>query len=353
MADMPDMPEESDDDHGGTPPRTPPQQLLARPVLYRPHGWDDSDVSSTTHLSPPASPPSISPYSLGMSPLSPSRRQFSPPTLAPSSPLYPQSDSDHPGPDHGHHEDVAQDSRDVLVQRMNDLVARLGQERHVKDGNIHALHAKVDELEKVLYTRDHSSKKTRYDDRDGSNHSWKPPHPANLLPSDMSRPDSPRRPSPSAKGRAAHRANKKAKSRASNLTVAQAEQVIAEAQDLHKNLEVVISNLRDRQEETEHIHALLITRLERAAQRIIYLEEQLGSLERERKEGDTELLNLQIQLKAIEVQCMSYVPQGADQELSESIGAWKMEYSALKQRRAKNKELLSNNSTPTRRRAAG
>ncbi|KAI0426638.1 hypothetical protein F5Y09DRAFT_58308 [Xylaria sp. FL1042] len=348
---MADIPEDSDDEHGSRLPRTPPQRR-ARPASYRPHRRDSSDASiHTTHLSPPASP-SISPYSLGMSPLSPLRRQFSPPTLAPSSPLYPHSDSDHRGLDYENHEDITQDSRDVLVQRLNDLVARLSQERHgVQDENIHALHAKVDELENVLDTRAYPVK-ARHDSQDRSNLSWEPPGPANLLPSDVSSLASSTHPSPSAKAKA----NKQAKDteteqRASNLTVVQAEQIVAEVQDLHKNLEVVISNLRDRQEETEHIHALLITRLERAAQRIIYLEEQLANLEREQKDDNTELLNLQIQLKAIEVQCMSYVPQGADQELSESIGAWKMEYSALKQRRARNREQY--NGTPTRRRAAG
>ncbi|KAI1347785.1 hypothetical protein F5Y01DRAFT_294219 [Xylaria sp. FL0043] len=334
---MADIPEDSDDEYGDRAPRTPPPQRRAQPVPYSLHRRDGSDASiHTTHLSPPVSP-SLSPYSLGMSPLSPLRRQFSPPTLAPSSPLYPQSDPDH--------EDVAQDSKDVLIQRLNDLVARLSQDRRsVEDENLHTLHAKVDELENVFDSRAYRAK-ARHDDKDRSNLSWESPDPTNLLPSDVSSLASPPRPSLSAKAETDSPAKK-----TSNLTVAEAEQIVAEVQDLHKNLEVVISNLRDRQEETEHIHALLITRLERAAQRIIYLEEQLEILERERKEGDTELLNLQIQLKAIEVQCMSYVPQGADQELSESIGAWKMEYSALKQKRARNKEQF--NGTPTRRRAA-
>ncbi|KAI0806393.1 hypothetical protein GGR55DRAFT_652472 [Xylaria sp. FL0064] len=339
---MVDIPEDSDHEHGGRAPHTPPQQR-ARPVSYRLHHRDGSDASiHTTHLSPPASP-SLSPYSLGMSPLSPLRRQFSPPyPLVPSSPLYPQSDSDHRGLDHENHEDVTQDSKDVLLQRLNDLVSRLNQERYgVEDEDLHALHAKVDELENVLDSRAYRAK-ARHDGKNRNSLSWESPDPTNLLPSDVSSLASPARLSPSAK--------ETRKQRASNLTVAEAEQIVAEVRDLHKNLEVVISNLRDRQEETEHIHALLITRLERAAQRIIYLEEQLGALERERKEGDTELLNLQIQLKAIEVQCMSYVPQDADQELSESISAWKKEYSALKQKRARNREQF--NGTPTRRRAA-
>ncbi|TGJ86800.1 hypothetical protein E0Z10_g2006 [Xylaria hypoxylon] len=344
---MADKPEESDDEHGGPAPHTPPQRR-ARPEPHHPHRRNDSDAS-TSHLSPPASP-SMSLYSLGMSPLSPLPRQFSPHAQAPSSPLYPQSDSDHLGPDHGDYEDVTQDSKDVLVQRLNDLVAMLSQQHHVKGESINALHAKVDELENVLYIRDYSSKSKTWSprlpslnpghgDQDGSYLSWKPSHPDNPLLSDVSSPAPPARPSLSAETRVDRRADKKAKSHASKMTVAEAEKIMAEAQDLHKNLEV-------------HIHALLITRLERAAQRLIFLEEKIKDLETERKESDTELLSLQIQLKAIEVQCMSYVPQGADQELSESISMWKREYSTLKQKRARNKELFNSaNSTPTGRRA--
>ncbi|KAI1132213.1 hypothetical protein F5Y10DRAFT_231821 [Nemania abortiva] len=348
--------EDSDDDHGGPAPHTPPPRR-ARPEPYHPHRRDDSDAS-ITNLSPPASP-SLSLSSLGMSPLSPLRRQFSPPTLAPSSPLYPQSESDHLDPDHGDYESITQDSRDVLVQRLNDLATRLSRQQHVEDGSIDVLHAKVDELEIVLSAPDYSSKaKTRPprrpslspgdDGQDGSNLTWGPPHLDTLLPSDVSSLSSPIGPSSLAKTRTRRRANAKPRSHASRMTVAEAEQVVAEAQALSKALEVVISNLRDRQEETEHIHALLITRLERAAQRIIDLEEQLKNYESERKEGDAELLNLQIRLKAIEVQCLSYVPKDADEELRESIDTWRMEFSALKQRRARNKERL--NETPTKRR---
>jgi hypothetical protein len=84
----------------------------------------------------------------------------------------------------------------------------------------------------------------------------------------------------------------------------------------------------------------------------IYLLTVLRS-ESERSEGETEILHLQIQLKAIEVQCLSYVPEDADRELRESIDTWKMEWSDLKRRRARNKEHLHGSpGTPTRRRVA-
>ncbi|KAI0440974.1 hypothetical protein F4803DRAFT_443653 [Xylaria telfairii] len=336
--------QDSDDEHGSpAPPHTPPQ----RPSRLEPHypsRRDEGDTPSPIHLSPPASPP-MSLYSLRMSPLSP---------------LFPPSNSGHLDPDHGNYDDITQDSRVVLVQRLNDLATRLlSRQHHVEDESINVLHAKVDELEDALYTQDYSAKRetktprlppptTGGDDEDGGDLSLGPLHLGSMLPSDVSSLASPKKPSLSINTGAGHQAPKKAKSRASKMTAAQAKQVVTEAHDLHKSLEVVISNLRDRQEETEHIHALLITRLERAAQRIIELEEQLHDLEVQRKESDTELLNLRIQLKAIEVQCLGYVPKDADRELSESIDAWKMEWSALKQRRARNKE--NSNETPTRRR---
>ncbi|TRX97471.1 hypothetical protein FHL15_001749 [Xylaria flabelliformis] len=319
---------DSDDEHGSPPP---PQRRV-RPEPHHPHRRDDSNAASPTHLSPPASP-SMSLYSLRMSPLSP---------------LFPQPDPDRLNLGHGDPEDATQDSRDGLVQRLNDLAARLSQQHHVRNEDIDVLHAKVDELENVLHTPHKSSKReTRPprppplslddDNQDGSNHTWEPPDPGSPLPSDAFSLTLPKPASPSPKTGIDHQAQRKAKSRASKLTVAQAEQVLAEAQDLHKSLEV-------------HIHALLITRLERAAQRIIELEEQLQDLEIQRKESETELLNLRIQLKAIEVQCLSYVPKDADRELSESIDVWKKEWSALKQRRARNKENSFNHDTPTRRR---
>lgn len=255
--------EESDDEHRGLAPRTPPShQRRLHLQSYRPRRREDSDDENAS-LSPPASP-SLSLSSLGLSPLSPLRHPLSPPTLAPSSPLYPQSESDNPGPDHGDHEDVAQDSRDVLVQRLNDLAARLSRRRHhVQDESIGILHAKVDELEHVLSTPDYSSGTTgdprpsrlpslspADDGQYGSNHDWDT-SPDNQLQSDVSGLALLTRSSPSAKTRIDRQAGAKARPRASKMTAAQAEQMAAEAHGLYKSLEVVISNLRDRQEETE------------------------------------------------------------------------------------------------------
>ncbi|KAI0203066.1 hypothetical protein F4808DRAFT_51322 [Astrocystis sublimbata] len=349
---------DSDDESDSpAPPHTPPRrqhrhQHGAEPPhhSYRP---SDSTAASPTRLSPPASP-SMSDYSFSLSPLSP---------------LIPETHPDPLIPELGDGGDAADgDGRIELVQRLNNLAARLIQQQsYVQDGSIDFMHAKVDELEKALFTPDHSlargtwrsgspslspggEKPESEHEPDGSDDSWeeKQPHPDSMLPSDVSSLASPARPAPPSTTTAVDRqASGKAKSQVLGMNKAQAEKVVTETQDLHKNLEVVISNLRDRQEETEHIHALLIARLERAAQRIIELEKQLHGLEIHGKESDTDLLNLRIQLKAIEVQCLSYVPEDADPELSESIDAWKMEWSALKQKRARNKGNVDKD-TPTR-----
>lgn len=51
-----------------------------------------------------------------------------------------------------------------------------------------------------------------------------------------------------------------------------------------------------------------------------------------------DILNLQIQLSAIEVQCLGYVPQDADPELVKSINHWKAEWDAVKRKRALRRE---------------
>ena len=48
-----------------------------------------------------------------------------------------------------------------------------------------------------------------------------------------------------------------------------------------------------------------------------------------------EILNLQIQLKAIEVQCLNHVPKDVDPDLLDSIETWKAEWSTLKRNKAR------------------
>lgn len=76
-----------------------------------------------------------------------------------------------------------------------------------------------------------------------------------------------------------------------------------------------------------------MTRAERAAQRILFLQSRVQDLESELQESDADLSHLRLGLKAIEVQC----PRDAvlaDAELARSIANWKQDYAELKKRRA-------------------
>ncbi|KAH7319650.1 hypothetical protein B0I35DRAFT_408438 [Stachybotrys elegans] len=121
------------------------------------------------------------------------------------------------------------------------------------------------------------------------------------------------------------------------LSMKQAKKIIAESTKLNEELTQVVNNLKARQEESEHIHSLLIERAERAAQRILFLQNRVSYLEDELQENDDELQHLRISLKAIEIQ----LPPHPDQELQRCIAVFKEDYRALKRRRANRTSLAS------------
>ncbi|KAI1373761.1 hypothetical protein F4677DRAFT_188531 [Hypoxylon crocopeplum] len=330
---MPDTDSDADPDSS---PSTPAPQTPPRNAKAEHYPWSSHHDAATPKSSPPASP-SLNLHSLGMSPFSPMRRQFSSPFTRSSSSLHPTD------AEHSEQEDLVQDSKDVLVQRLNDIAVKLNQQDDLREDSVHNLHAKVDEMERVLSTRDHPFPRRPQGSRPNSSmlqHSTMEGDPfwGSLTPGRI--PSIPNIPLPTQKSSSTQTeevpvtSSTKAR-REPRMSQAQASRVVAEAQDLARGFEDVISSLRARQEESDHIHSMLITRAERAAQRIIHLEKRIKEFER--NEGEMEMLNLQIQLKAIEVQCLSYVPKDADEELRDSISTWKTEWSALKRRRARRK----------------
>ncbi|KAI1486787.1 hypothetical protein F5X96DRAFT_653442 [Biscogniauxia mediterranea] len=118
-------------------------------------------------------------HPLGMSPFSPLSRQFSSPFAAATSPA--RSVSEELGPE----EDLTQDSKDVLIQRLNDLATRLNHQDLMTEGNVLSLHSKVDEMESLLATHYHPLKSK----------SPKPRPSSSALGSSKSEVASPRRPS--------------------------------------------------------------------------------------------------------------------------------------------------------------
>ncbi|KAG6026712.1 hypothetical protein E4U41_001191 [Claviceps citrina] len=121
------------------------------------------------------------------------------------------------------------------------------------------------------------------------------------------------------------------------MSAPQAEKVMAELGKLNDELSAVVNNLKARQEESEHIQGLLIERAERAAQRIIFLQNRIAYLEQELQENDGELQHLRICLKAVEIQ----MPPHPDKELQRCIAAFKNDYQALKRKRAHRANLAS------------
>ncbi|KAI1646488.1 uncharacterized protein F4817DRAFT_359310 [Daldinia loculata] len=341
----------TDTDSDAEPDSTPATPALQTPPRsakleeYH-HPWSLYHAAATPQSSPPASPslPSLRLHSLGMSPFSPARRQFSSPLFKSASALH-LTEAGRSG-----RESVVQDSKDVLVQRLNDLAAQLSKQDNIQEHNVNTLHTKVDEMEQALSARDYPSSRRSLrsrpaslilqDNRSERDSFWGPLTPGHTMPSISTTP-LPVYASSSTQTEESPNAPRVAVAKGSQMSAAQANRIATEAQNLCKELEEVVSGLRARQEETDHIHELFITRAERAAQRIIYLEKRVKELECERNEGEMEMLSLQIQLKAIEVQCLSYVPKDADEELRESISAWKTEWSALKRKRARRKASAS------------
>ncbi|KAK7948211.1 uncharacterized protein PG986_009097 [Apiospora aurea] len=327
------MPEDSEDE-AFSEPRTPSLDGDKSQKYYT----EDGVIS----LSPPPSP-SMSLHSLGMSPLSPLRH---------SPVLHRSAKPNHhlAAVDQDTQEDLSQDSRDVLVQRLGDLVSRLSGAGELLGNGIANLHARVDEMEHIL--RQSSSPKAQKGHRrnpssvDSSSHGGASmlsglPSPVQQKPPSAGAPSS----DPSSDARKAavppqspHQSEPEETSQRRRSHFGDpsdhARKVLRDAELLHEALLGVVTNLKARQEEQDHIHSLLITRAERAAQRIICLEERVQELEQEQSEGEMDILNLQIQLSAIEVQCLGYVPEDADPELMESINLWKAEWDAVKRKRA-------------------
>lgn len=116
------------------------------------------------------------------------------------------------------------------------------------------------------------------------------------------------------------------------------EAVTETAAQLSQDLETLHGNLRARHEEATHIHVLLLSRLELAAQRILFLQRKAEDLESQLRESDDELGHLRVLLKALEIQ----VPEHPDEDLRRCLVRVRQEFWAVRKRREalhrKNKE---------------
>ncbi|KAG8164069.1 hypothetical protein KVR01_005987 [Diaporthe batatas] len=283
-------------------------------------------------------------------------------------------------------DDITQDSRDVLVQRLNDLAQRLSG-ADVRTENIEALHAQVDAMEKLLSRRAHRSPARLH--RTPSSSSAR--RSASLQPGASSRPRSlvlpaagdgrdalgimapmspswlrshfQRRPSthrdrpdetsdlhkaapvPVLSAQQLQPAEATATATATfssspKISSEMADSIVLEAENLCAEMSSVIESLQKRREESDHLHAVSIEREEAANERLRQQEARIHELEEAVEEDESELRYLKIQLRAIETQCAGYVPPGADPELEQSIRFWKRDWEELRDKWAARRGTL-------------
>jgi len=238
----------------------------------------------------------------------------------------------HPSPDTTiSSRESAQDNKDVLVQRLNVLAIRLMEEDDLDDEDIIKLHKDVDKLEQMVdvsMTRsqdnDHhydEQSPVKEDHEEGSEDDvfWEPHRPGRNEPSrefTMQMPVS---------------LDNNSKT-VSNKSTGKAVAIAAEAEALQSQLSKTIKELHLRNEESNHIHGLLCEGLSKMAERIIYLEKEVTQLHAEFEANQSELSFLKLQMRAVEVQSLRYVPVDADRELAESIMKWKLDWARIDER---------------------
>jgi hypothetical protein len=224
-------------------PQTPPED-----VLEEPHSFHGQDENTMPRLSPPASP-SFSLHFLGMSPYSPSRRRSSAPPAKSSSSA--EADVIFDG-----QSDFAHENRDFLVQRLNDLAAKLSQDDYVREKDVDSLLAKVDDMERTLETQGHgpdsrSLSRSMPADSISDSARSRPRTPIQRMSNSLDE-------SPFLQGLFLDRAkgsaeppNEPTRKDGPSMSAADAERIVAEAQGLCQGLESVIASLRARQEESD------------------------------------------------------------------------------------------------------
>ncbi|RDW62768.1 hypothetical protein BP5796_11070 [Coleophoma crateriformis] len=224
-------------------------------------------------------------------------------------------------------EDVAQDSKDVLIDRLNDLVLRISDERYMEDGAVAAIHKEVDQIEGLM--REKSPKAVRSGSQNSSVRHlgvggkddevfWGTPSPTRTsrrrLPESWTK------------------AQANTASQPSDMTTSRATELTTAVDTLATQLSNALSEIKARKEESNHIHDLLVVRCEHAASRILSLEEHISQVEEDYEACQSELKFLRLQLRAMEVQCLRHVPPDEDEELTESIRNWKVDWEDIDRR---------------------
>ncbi|KAK4166136.1 hypothetical protein QBC43DRAFT_314047 [Cladorrhinum sp. PSN259] len=286
-----------------------------------------------------------------------------------------------------------QDSRDVLVERISDLLSRLSStvtttSPSTEQELLSILHSKVDEMELVLeagyivpersrngatnnilehryFSSTHSTSRSRSRSRTPVQQSFEsmpdtlsptpaaigekyyqamglsldlssttpPPHLPAWLSSPLKVsdvfPESPTAPELTAATNQALEAAKEAAQAQADLS----ERVAREAEELRTELTRVVRNLKIRREESDHLHALLVERAEAAAGRIMELEKEVSNLEEDLNSATSDIRHLRLEMRAIETLVNEFInPREADPDLFQAIQNWKSDWALVRER---------------------
>ncbi|KAK3321008.1 hypothetical protein B0T19DRAFT_403603 [Cercophora scortea] len=276
--------------------------------------------------------------------------------------------------DHGG-DDLTQDSKDVLIERLTDLVQRLSASRDrgsggggggyyntsIKEASLSALHAKVDEMEALMATvplppvvngKTPTKKSTTTTTKRGlgspallrnstmsfgvgfgaAGQDGQPPSGGgggNELWGSKSAPLTPLLAPP---------LQLAASGPGPSLVAGVARLVVDEADRLSAQLASAVKGLQQRREESDHLHAMLVDRAEAAAARILELEKVVFDLEDEVSGNESELRHLRLELRAVEALCNTLLPSDVDPDLVESIQNWKSDWQRLRDKMSARKK---------------
>lgn len=290
-------------------------------------------------------------------------------SYTPSPPQSPSSSSSH---DIHNDSSLILNGKDVLVSRLNDLVSRISHAVKLDDDAIHTIHAQVDAIEGLVRNEEESHDASPGARITGSQAVYSSPESIRGTGREIDEHEFWNSSSPNSGKPVRSTLLTKTGSSACEvddrkttkpMSTKRAEEIAREAEALASTLTTTVADLQARREESNHIHDLLLTRVEAAASRILYLEwqlsettsclsdqitklqEQIGKLEDEGAEHDdhvmdmqhkireleddveasgSELRYLRIQLQAIEAQSIPIEYQ--DSALREGIKSWKKEW---------------------------
>jgi hypothetical protein len=265
-------------------------------------------------------------------------------------------------------QELAQDSKDVLIQRLHDLTSQLSAADSLKNEDITALHVDLDRMERVLHhtpamhheeafrahRRINSMESLRSNDDDIF---WAPLSP---------RLASPRLKSGFKLQEFSHKVAETPAKATDHISPRQAVLLAQEADSLYKHLETIVKELKARKDEANVSSASSrfpdsgLTECSISTISLLYeLRHPHSELSNSKRElqickskfpfttcavtkyfardtdfetNQSELSFLRLQLRAIEVQSLEYIKANTDEELSQSINQWKKDWKDVDQR---------------------